>query len=131
MSLFVIDEKGFHILLVYHVQLWCLFFFFPFPHLLFQQILVFSTNFWSLHVSNIRVFKPLCSCGRIDYLLSIWVSMNSNPSNLNRAKLDWHLWTFNGHLACLCIFLFILLLCVSDANGHRSNVFHIVMLFLG
>lgn len=48
-----------------------------------------------------------------DWLFAFdWVSMNSNPSNLNRAKLDWHLWTFNGHLACLCIFLFILLLCV-------------------
>lgn len=64
-------ERWLYILPVNRVQHWRLFSVLKFPHLLFQQILIFSTNFWSLHVSNIRVFKPLCSCGRIDYLLLI------------------------------------------------------------
>lgn len=79
MLLFVIDEVfnrpvvwtvTLHCLfvLVHHVQLFCVL---KFPDLLFQQILKLSTNFWTLHVSNIRVYKPLCSGGRIDYLLLI------------------------------------------------------------
>jgi len=47
-------------------------------------------------------------------LLPDWISMNSDTLNLNRAKLDWtHLWTFSGHLACLCTFyLFFYMWCL-------------------
>ncbi len=92
-----------------------------------------DTDLWTLHDSNIRVVKPLCSCGRID----------SNSAGLNRATLDsTHLRTFNGHLALYTFIFFPLVfykwcfrfywrtllnlyMCAIVSDGHNSHVFHI------